>query len=242
MSEPKKREPTAKERVAGEVARQRQIDRPERATVKVSVERTGATNKVKMEAKHSDEIISSLMVQDTFASSSIGFITQQLLHICNVTAPAGGVATEDSLNAALALIGAVEPRNELEAALAVQMAATHEISLSLATRAKNAQTVEGIREYGNLATKMARTFAAQIKALSDMRRGGEQIIRHVHVHDGGQAVVAETVNVNRGGSDGKSPDQSDAYIPTLLGADPFGNGVPVPRREREEALQDARRD
>ena len=80
-----------------------------------------------------------------------------------------------------------------------------------------------------------------------MRRGGEQVMRHVHVDNrGGQAVIAE--NVHTGGKGNrKNDDQShatgaDGLAPALLGADPFGNGVPIPSREGQTAMQDARRD
>ena len=42
-----------------------------------------------------------------------------------------------------------------------------------------------------LANKFMRTFTAQIDALSRLRRGGEQIVKHVYVGEGGQAVFAK---------------------------------------------------
>lgn len=78
-----------------------------------------------------------------------------------------------------------------------------------------------------------------------MRRGGEQVVRHVHVDNrGGQAVIAE--NVHTGGQkNGKIDDQSHAtgatcIGPALLGLDPFGGGVPIPSSERPEAMPYAR--
>src|SRR3546814_17779489 len=81
---------------------------------------------------------------------------------------------------------------------------------------------------------------------SRMRRGGEQVVRHVHVDNrGGQAVIAENVH-NGGKGNGKTDDQSHAtgeagIGPALLGADSFGNGVPVPNREGTATRQHARR-
>jgi hypothetical protein len=84
-----------------------------------------------------------------------------------------------------------------------------------------------------------------METLARMRRGGEQVVRHVHVDNrGGQAVIAE--NVHTGGKgNGKIDDQSHAtgaagVGPALLGADPFGNGVPIPSREGPEAVPYAR--
>ncbi len=110
-----------------------------------------------------------------------------------------------------------------------------------------ADWVPQVQTFGNLATKLLRTSQGQMETLARMRRGGEQIVRHIHVDNrGGQAVIAE--NVNTGGPrNGKIDNQSDAtgttsIGPTLLGADAFGRGVPIPSREGQASMQDARRD
>lgn len=60
--------------------------------------------------------------------------------------------SEEALNAQLALVAAVAPENELEAALALQMAATHDLSMHLIAKAKNATRLDQMKEFGNLAT------------------------------------------------------------------------------------------
>jgi len=52
-----------------------------------------------------------------------------------------------------------------------------------------------------MANKFLRTFTTQMEALSRLRRGGKQIVEHVHINAGGQAVIAGTVNTG-GGRDG----------------------------------------
>lgn len=51
----------------------------------------------------------------------------------------------------------------------------------------------------NLATKLTRTFTAQMEALSKYRNKGKQkiTVEHVEVKDGGQAIVGNVEN--RGG-------------------------------------------
>jgi hypothetical protein len=100
----------------------------------------------------------------------------------------------------VAMLGGIAPTNELEAMLAAQMIATHHLTMEVSRRALNAQDLPQYQAHGNLATKTARTFAAQIEALSKLRRGGEQVVRHVHVNDGGQAVIAGTVNTGGSGN------------------------------------------
>ena len=61
--------------------------------------------------------------------------------------------------------------------------------------------------FGQLANKFMRTFTAQSEALAKLRRGGEQIVKYIHVHEGGQAVVAGTINQNRGSRNLESGEQ-----------------------------------
>lgn len=199
---------------------------------------------LRVQAPHSDEEGHAHLVAETLASTSNDFIDSCLVQLANATAE-GGKPSIKQFNASLALIGAIQPQNELETALTLQMVRTHELTLEMLSRTKSATHLEALRDYGNLATKLSRTFTAQMKQLSDWRRGGEQVVRHVHVYEGGQAVVAETVNL-RGSVNGTIGDQSHATAaigggPALLGSDPFGNGMPIPGGERAEALQDARR-
>src|SRR3546814_11161604 len=75
-----------------------------------------------------------------------------------------------------------------------------------------------------------------------------QTVKHVHVNEGGQAVVADHFHQHTGDREnGKSVKQSDATgaagtIAALPSPDPLGNGVLIPSREGEAAMQDARRD
>jgi hypothetical protein len=81
--------------------------------------------------------------------------------------------SEFATNAALAPVDGIQPQNEAEAMLATQMAATHNVAMEMLGRAKFANTVPAIQEYGNLATKVLRTYTAQLEALAKVRRGGE---------------------------------------------------------------------
>ena len=60
------------------------------------------------------------------------------------------------------------------------------------------QHPESIERNTNRATKLLRTFAAQMEALKRYRTGGQQkmIIEHIHINKGGQAIVG---SVTQGG-------------------------------------------
>ena len=56
-------------------------------------------------------------------------------------------------------------------------------------RAHKAETVSQYEVAGSMAVKLMRTFVLQAEALAKLQRGGEQVIKVVHVHPGGQAIV-----------------------------------------------------
>jgi hypothetical protein len=80
--------------------------------------------------------------------------------------PSGGIS-QTSVNAVLALIEAAEPRNEMEAGLAIQMACTHAVAMAILSRAGGAYG--GDRHVATMASAGARllnAFTAQIEAIA----------------------------------------------------------------------------
>ena len=232
-----KREPKPREVEAMAAAKAAHAIRPFR--VEVQERPTGESGAYSIGPKHTDEKGHSYALVGSFATTSEPFTTAGLLGLAGISVSDGKVDT-DSVNAKLALLGAIDPQNELEAALALQMVATHDLSMDLLRRTKTANTRDAMMDFGNLATKLSRTFTAQMKALADHRRGGEQVVRHIHVYQGGQAVVAETVNVGDRGNE-KLGDHSHAFGPALLGENPEGYALPVAMHQRPEAVPDAQR-
>lgn len=118
------------------------------------------------------------------AVSSEGLNEENLIKVCNT---------------AMAILNGLQPRDEIEGMLAMQMIATHNLAMHTLTRAMiTGQTFEGKQANVNQATKMLRTFTTQMEALKKYRTGGQQkvTVEHVHVNKGGQAIVG---NVNQGG-------------------------------------------
>ena len=101
--------------------------------------------------------------------------------------------------------------------------------------------------YARIALKAQAQSRATLEALAKLHQPREQTVRHVHVNEGGQAVIADEFHNHAGGAEnGKSAKQSDATDPAgtiaaLPSPDPFGSGVPIPGSERQAAVQDARR-
>lgn len=102
--------------------------------------------------------------------------------------------------------------------------------------------------YARLALKAQANSRAAIEALVRMHQPREQTVKHVHVNQGAQAVVADNFHHHTGaGENGNSNEQSHATAAAgacsaLPSPDPARDGVPIPSLEGEAAMQDARRD
>ena len=93
------------------------------------------------------------------------------------------------------------------------------------------QYMAAAESYANLAAKAQANCRSTIEAIAKIKRGGKQTVKVVHVHEGGQAVVAETIN--QGGAGGKSIKQphakdADAPLAAVSGPDQARHRVPVP--------------
>ena len=96
------------------------------------------------------------------------------------------------MNAALAMIAAAAPKDEIEGALAVQMACTHAAAMAVLAKLDAAfGTERRVAAFGSAAARLMKTFAMQVEVFRRLRHGGQQYVRveHVHVNDGGQAVI-----------------------------------------------------
>ncbi|WP_018261446.1 hypothetical protein [Methylobacterium sp. WSM2598] len=248
MSSP--REPTEQEQEAIKRARRRIRARPLPLAYEVDLAEGG---EVALDAPHADAAGQHLHMLDTFGTASDAFGRHMLGWLgAAACEPGKGPPAAQQLNAALAAVGGLAPRNEAEAMLAVQIVATHEAAMSMISRAKGAKDTAAMERFGTLATKLQRTFLAQLETLAKIRRGGEQkvTVEHVYVAPGGQAIVGAVAMPGGGGSleNGHQPcepadDRALATSPVapLLRQDPARDGVPVPRHEGPEALPSPRR-
>jgi hypothetical protein len=100
--------------------------------------------------------------------------------------------------------------------------------------------------YARLAFKAQANCRASLEALAKLHQPREQTVRHVHVNEGGQAVVADHFHHHAGGSEknAKSDDQPHATgaagaSAALPSPDPLGNGMPIPGDQGRQAVSDA---
>lgn len=201
------REPNGDEQAAIKQSAERVLTRRKRVAVRVE----GPASGLRVSSPHSNSAGHSAQLLDAFGTSSGDFLNAALVELLNAILDKGAAAPNaGTVNAALAVMGAVEPANEVEALMATQMAATHSLAMMMLGRARRVDQLKQLEAQGGLAVKLLRTFTLQAEALAKMRRGGGQTVRveHVHVHAGGQAIVG---NVAPGGGAGlKSEDQPHA--------------------------------
>jgi hypothetical protein len=160
------------------VAEQRAIavaqERQEKRTEPVAVDGTGTEGLV----PHNDVRGWLAQLRETFGTTSESFAGHQLFLLADaVGAAPGGEQTEDRMNSALAVISGIGAKDEVEAMLGVQMAATHVAAMKCLTRVQRAEQIPPFEASGNMAIKLLRTFAAQMEVLAKLRRGGEQTVR-----------------------------------------------------------------
>jgi hypothetical protein len=103
-------------------------------------------------------------------------------------------------DAALALMDELKPSDGPEAMLAAQMVAVHYAAMQCFSRAMlEDQSLVGRELNLKHGAKLSRIYAQQIETLDKHRRKGQQtvVVEHVHVNDGGQAIVGN-VSAGRG--------------------------------------------
>ncbi len=108
--------------------------------------------------------------------------------------------------------------------------------------------IEASERYARLALKAQANSRAALEALVRLHQPREQIVKHIHVNEGGQALVADNFHQHPGGGENEKSNKQSYATGTacesaaLPSPDASGNGVPIPSRERQAAMQNARRD
>jgi hypothetical protein len=157
---------------------------------------------------------------------------------------------EANLNAALAAVTGIAPRDEAEAMLATQMVGVHWLAMDLLRKANNPALRN---DAGNLAVKLLRTFPAQLEALKRYRSAGEQrvVVQHQHVNvtadqaavqvngmapdPGGRGVVSKPEDRSHEQRLGHAPE------PAMLCQEPARDAVPVAGCDGPDPLSASRR-
>lgn len=102
----------------------------------------------------------------------------------------------EHINGLVSLFTESKVSSPLEAMLVNQMASLHANAMRLMATAIENNTVSTSNAMYAQANKLMRSFALHVEAYEKLKRGGQQRIKvdHVHVHEGGQAIVG---NINQ---------------------------------------------
>lgn len=114
-----------------------------------------------------------------------------LIHQVGNAGSGGQYPDERGVRFMFAFIRRREPRDEIEAALLAQAAATHVSVMKFANRLAHAESLQEQDSAERAYNKLTRTFAAQVQAFQRYRDASKQnvVVQHVSVGDGGQAIV-----------------------------------------------------
>jgi len=152
-----------------------------------------------------EDLIGPLMAKCTGVASyeaACGLISQVHNAICD---------REDSLlvykaNFIAALMTELAPRDGFEGMLISQMVAVFHQALNAISMANNAVERSLLYErLQNQGVKLMRLYCQQLEALDKHRNKGKQkvTVEHVHVHQGGKAIVGDVHHQGGRGEDGK---------------------------------------
>jgi hypothetical protein len=186
-------------------------------------------------------------VLDAFGTMSPNFAALMLSELISLIG--GDEQCEVHVNAALAVIEGLKPKNEAEALLAIQMVAAHLGAMRSLSLSSQARQLVQFQVHGELANKFMRTYASHLETLSKLRRGGEQTVKveHVYVYQGGQAVVGD-INISKGEGTREIDRQPHAPGSAALvssekvrGEDAIGRSVPGASDKRKTKVPHARR-
>lgn len=154
-------------------------------------------NTSRMELTHPDLATSMAMLLDAFASGDFDFGEGVLGDLTQLSSAQGIPMSDARLNYALSIVKGIQPRDEVETLLGVQMAAIHMATILQARRFAHCETIQQQDSLERALNKLARTFTTQVETLKRYRSKGEQrvYVERVTVNEGGQAIVG---NVSKG--------------------------------------------
>ena len=147
---------------------------------------------------HPDKLVGWALVMEVLASADGDFLDGIVSQLANASGR-GQDIDERGLNFMLSVIKGIEPRDQLEAMLAAQMAAVHVASMTFAHRLAHVDNIPQQDSAERAFNKLTRTFATQMEALKRYRTGAEQkvTLQHVSVAEGGQAIVGNVTQPPR---------------------------------------------
>ncbi len=155
------------------------------------------TREVFVEHEGLDGMSGAALTMHELGTSDLRFYEGIMKHIIplgdgdkTVSAPAS--------NFVLSVVAGVQPKDHIEAMLAVQMGTVHQATMVMARRLNHSKHIAQQDAAERALNKLARTFTSQVETLKRYRSKADQTVRveRVEVNEGGQAIVGD---VHHGG-------------------------------------------
>ena len=193
---------------------------------RLKVQADGATATFSVD--HPNQAVGILALMRAIGTTDLDFYVGLMGQLVDASRGQNALS-QSGTNFMLSVVREIEPRDQVEAMLAAQMAAVHNATMTFARRLAHVESIPQQDSAQNAFNKLARTFAAQVEALKDYRSKGEQkmTVEHVHVAEGGQAIVG---NVNAP-SEGVGVREKKDVRPHALG---YAPGAEMPRQVEAE--------
>lgn len=224
-------EPTPAERDLAEAHLARRCRSPAASGMRVTVKKGSS----EIAVDHPDPVLGQALVMESIATADIHFYDGLMSQLANAGSQ-GRQADPRGINFMLSVVKGIEPRDQVEAMLASQMAAVHMATMTFARRLAHTETIPQQDSAERTFNKLARTFTTQVKALKRYRTSGQQTVRveRVTVNEGGQAIVGN-VSHPGGGALPKTEDQPHAPEPRSIAHEP-GTAMPSAIEAEREAV------
>jgi hypothetical protein len=179
--------PNEGEQKALEAYKERQASKPPSIGLKLSKMDDGENQ---LSTDHPDQDIGVALLAEAIGTTDHHFMSVFLQQIANAGSH-GQDLDEQAPNFMLSVVRSIQPRDEMEAMLAAQMAAVHMATMSFARRLAHVDNIAQQDSAERAFNKLNRTFTAQMDALKKYRDAPQQRVHveHVHVNEGGQAIV-----------------------------------------------------
>lgn len=154
---------------------------------------------VRFKFDHPDQPEAMLLVCQAFGMTDLGAFETLIGQLVNANVDRD-LNSARSVNFAKTMIADIKPRDAIETMLAAQMVSVHIALMRHLSMLRSVDKIPQLEIQERAVNKLARPYASQVEALRKHRSGCEQKVevRHVHIHEGGQAIVGSVTSRDRG--------------------------------------------
>jgi len=195
------------------------LDKQKSSAPRLKVRETDG--KFEIDPDHPDKPVGNVLLMEAIGAKDFEFLCGFLEQLSNAGTQ-GRTTDGRGLNFMLSVVKSIEPKDQMEAMLAAQMAAVHMATMTFARRLAHVDNIQQQDSAEKAFNKLARTFTSQMETLKRYRSEGQQkiLVQHTTTVNADQAVVTDTVVTGKpAGNSVSSPalltDATEKPMPTI---------------------------